>query len=530
MLDELDKMLKDDEPQAKFPAAGFNRGIVIPDLALDGTYGSATTYAPPMPAMTKESIDAAIAMIKEPMSLGVSSRGYSNDPSFYDDYNYAPVEESLAQELSKQMAIDLDKTIMVDIAAASGNMWGTAIKPVNSLKEAEEICAQVEEQKITMAYDPSIYSDYSAMMQYDYKSASPAMGDMQLTVANSVPDNTIRIQAANGNRIDINTDGSIDVSGGANLNADAVAIQFWDAVSDHAPENTAIINRLKEDVSEITALNQFQETVIAELKAKLSDYEAAPAMKSDKSSLARVSQDRLVNFIKNNVSSIARDFVFEPNDTSTRTQIRWMVNNFLDSVIERDGITDYAVVCDETNNSPERIDNGNLCLDVTVKPMNSTEFIYIPVAIKASGVDLIEEESNQKDAGYLYAPYIPQTVTNGYDPYSLTEDFINPQRPAARGSLVETLPSGQGLGELEDLEYFRRKVTDAMKLPDSYFEGDIKYAKAREVRKALLQHEVLLSQLETKPSIVVDAASSVGKMLVKKLRSDQFDDSMELVK
>jgi len=59
-------------------------------------------------------------------------------------------------------------------------------------------------------------------------------------------------------------------------------------------------------------------------------------------------------------------------------------------------------------------------------------------------------------------------VDSVYNPHSMNEDFFFASRPDGRGSRVDTLPGGQGLGELSDLEYFQRKVWRGLKVPVSY--------------------------------------------------------------
>lgn len=61
-----------------------------------------------------------------------------------------------------------------------------------------------------------------------------------------------------------------------------------------------------------------------------------------------------------------------------------------------------------------------------------------------------------------------ESVDSVYNPQSMSEDFFFAQRPEGRGSKVETLPGGQGLGELADLEYFQRKVWRGLRVPASY--------------------------------------------------------------
>ena len=46
---------------------------------------------------------------------------------------------------------------------------------------------------------------------------------------------------------------------------------------------------------------------------------------------------------------------------------------------------DYVVVCDESNNTPTRIDRNELWIDIAIEPVKAIEFIYIPLRIKNTG-------------------------------------------------------------------------------------------------------------------------------------------------
>jgi hypothetical protein len=61
-----------------------------------------------------------------------------------------------------------------------------------------------------------------------------------------------------------------------------------------------------------------------------------------------------------------------------------------------------------------------------------------------------------------------EQVDSVYNPHSMNEDFFFAQRPDGKGSRVEVLPGGQGLGELADLEYFQWKVYRGLRIPLSY--------------------------------------------------------------
>ncbi len=62
------------------------------------------------------------------------------------------------------------------------------------------------------------------------------------------------------------------------------------------------------------------------------------------------------------------------------------------------------------------------------------------------------------------------TVESVYNPMSMSEDYFFAQRSDGSGAKVETLPGGQGLGELQDLEYFYKKVWRGLRIPQSYID------------------------------------------------------------
>jgi phage tail sheath protein FI len=77
--------------------------------------------------------------------------------------------------------------------------------------------------------------------------------------------------------------------------------------------------------------------------------------------------------------------VFEPNDALTRKQIAGVMESLMIDLVAKRGIYDYLVVCDESNNTPARIDRNELWIDVAVEPVKAAEFIYIPVRILNTG-------------------------------------------------------------------------------------------------------------------------------------------------
>jgi hypothetical protein len=106
------------------------------------------------------------------------------------------------------------------------------------------------------------------------------------------------------------------------------------------------------------------------------------------SALDRVNVSRLVKFIKRELRKALFSYLFEPNDSITRRQVKFAVDNFLADLIDRRALYDFATICDESNNTPERIDRNELWVDVAIKPVKSIEFIYVPVRIVRTGADI----------------------------------------------------------------------------------------------------------------------------------------------
>lgn len=81
-------------------------------------------------------------------------------------------------------------------------------------------------------------------------------------------------------------------------------------------------------------------------------------------------------------------------------------------------------------------------------------------------LEQIKNEIKQKKVPNIHGGQ--SNVDSVYNPQSMSEDFFFAQRADGRGSKVDTLPGGQGLGELADLEYFEKKVWRGLRIPTSY--------------------------------------------------------------
>lgn len=103
------------------------------------------------------------------------------------------------------------------------------------------------------------------------------------------------------------------------------------------------------------------------------------------SALDRINVARLVVYIRTQLDTLVRPFLFEPNDKLTRDELKQQVESFFNELVGQRALYDYLVVCDETNNTPARIDRNELYIDVAIEPVKAVEFIYIPVRIKNTG-------------------------------------------------------------------------------------------------------------------------------------------------
>lgn len=103
------------------------------------------------------------------------------------------------------------------------------------------------------------------------------------------------------------------------------------------------------------------------------------------SALDRVNVARLVAYLRDRFDEIARPFLFEVNDAQTRERAKIAFERFLADILSRRGLNDFAVVCDESNNTPARIDRNEMYVDVAIEPTKTAEFIYIPIRLVNTG-------------------------------------------------------------------------------------------------------------------------------------------------
>ena len=113
------------------------------------------------------------------------------------------------------------------------------------------------------------------------------------------------------------------------------------------------------------------------------------------SAFDRINVRRLFNVIERAIGTAARNTLFELNDEFTRAEFVNIVEPFLREIKGRRGITDFRVVCDETNNTPSIIDRNEFIANIFIKPARSINYITLNFVAVRSGVDFEEVAGRQ---------------------------------------------------------------------------------------------------------------------------------------
>lgn len=103
------------------------------------------------------------------------------------------------------------------------------------------------------------------------------------------------------------------------------------------------------------------------------------------SALDRVNVRRLLIELKKFFSNEARNLLFEQNTIATRNRFLAVVNPFMESVVQRQGLFAFRVVMDDTNNTADVIDRNQLVGQVFIQPARTAEFIVLDFTIEPTG-------------------------------------------------------------------------------------------------------------------------------------------------
>jgi len=108
------------------------------------------------------------------------------------------------------------------------------------------------------------------------------------------------------------------------------------------------------------------------------------------SAFDRINVRRLFIVLEKAIATASKFLLFEFNDDFTRAQFRNLVEPYLRDVQGRRGITDFRVVCDETNNTAQVIDSNSFVGDIYIKPTRSINFIQLNFIATPTGVSFEE--------------------------------------------------------------------------------------------------------------------------------------------
>lgn len=108
------------------------------------------------------------------------------------------------------------------------------------------------------------------------------------------------------------------------------------------------------------------------------------------SAFDRINVRRLFIVLEKSIANAANSTLFEFNDEFTRLQFLNLIEPFLRDVQGRRGITDFRVVCDETNNTSQVVDSNRFVGDIYIKPARSINFIQLNFVAVRSGVEFSE--------------------------------------------------------------------------------------------------------------------------------------------
>ena len=123
---------------------------------------------------------------------------------------------------------------------------------------------------------------------------------------------------------------------------------------------------------------------------------SGPVLFGDKTALAspsafdRINVRRLFLNIEKRAKALAEGVLFEQNDVTTRSGFAASIGSYLSEVQARRGITDFLVVCDDTNNTPEVIDRNEFVAELYLKPTRAINFVTVTVTATRSGVSFAE--------------------------------------------------------------------------------------------------------------------------------------------
>ena len=123
---------------------------------------------------------------------------------------------------------------------------------------------------------------------------------------------------------------------------------------------------------------------------------SGPVLFGDKTALAspsafdRINVRRLFLNIEKRVEGLAKAVLFEINDETTRSSFLASINGYLNEISAQQGITDFLVVCDGTNNTADVIDRNEFVAELFIKPARSINYVTVTFTATRTGVSFSE--------------------------------------------------------------------------------------------------------------------------------------------
>jgi len=142
--------------------------------------------------------------------------------------------------------------------------------------------------------------------------------------------------------------------------------------------------------------NQRDELYSARVNSIINQRGSGIALYGDKTALAyssafdRINVRRLFLTVEQALEGAANDQLFEINDAATRSNFVNIVEPYLRDVQAKRGIYDFRVICDETNNTPNIVDNNEFRADIFMKPTKSINFVTLTFVATRTGVSFEE--------------------------------------------------------------------------------------------------------------------------------------------
>ena len=123
---------------------------------------------------------------------------------------------------------------------------------------------------------------------------------------------------------------------------------------------------------------------------------SGPVLFGDKTGLAspsafdRINVRRLFLNVEKRARALAEAVLFEQNDSTTRNGFAASISSYLSEIQARRGLTDFLVVCDDSNNTPEVIDRNEFVAELYLKPTRSINYVTVTVTATRTGVSFAE--------------------------------------------------------------------------------------------------------------------------------------------